>query len=131
MTDSELISAYFTALDAVNGNFEFWLTITFAILVSFYYAGNKFPTYLKRLLISIYLVTAFALLLRLTNAGRFSGSILARIIERDADLALNSVPQASFVGILWILIIVAGTIATVYYALRVDSIGNSKSSRDV
>jgi hypothetical protein len=58
---------YHQTLDAINSNFEFWLTATFALIIAFYFASEKISNLIYRIMLFLY--------------GGASALMFARLIE--------------------------------------------------
>ena len=115
MTESELLSAYFEALAAINGNFEYWLSVTIGLLVAFHFAGSEISGFLKRFVIFLYSITAIIFLLRIFNTGRTMMSIVDLLNAANTQVIVQPI-GAWVIGPLYVVVMLAGSTASIFYA---------------
>jgi len=47
MTEMDLLELPHSANDEVDANFQFWLSASFAVLMAFFFAGNRIVGYVR------------------------------------------------------------------------------------
>ena len=119
MSEYELVSAYFQALGAFDGSFEFWLTVTFATLLTFHFAGTRISKQLRFLILWLYLAASILFLIRLLTFGFISTTLRDQIAALDTETGVIDVTVNSLVGLLFFLIMLGGTTGTLLYVRRI------------
>jgi hypothetical protein len=120
MTETDLISVYFEALNITNANFEFWLTATFAFILAFHFVGADISKGLRRVLIALYLLTAVVFNLRYNNAGLIILDTVPLLEEADTQIDFQAI-SSNVAGPLINLVMIIGTGAAMYYANKVGA----------
>ena len=54
MSEFELLELLRTANEAVDSNFQFWLSSSFAVLMAFFFAGDKIVGYIKWVVVTLF-----------------------------------------------------------------------------
>ena len=117
MTEAELISTYHQTLDAINSNFEFWLTATFALIIAFYFASEKISNLMYRIILFLYVSTSVLMFARLVEIGLTNESVRAQLEALDSETYINSILGNTIFGIAFWLIMIVGTIGTVLFVV--------------
>ena len=116
MAEPNYFEIYMSLLDTINGVWEIWLAITFAVIVAFHFSYRSISTPLLVIGVSLYISASLGLMLRYVNYAFAAQDMLNRI-----DGAGYETPQFAFspgfIGVLSILTIALGTLATVGYAV--------------
>jgi len=74
MTDAELHELIMMSADQIDSAFEFWLTISFGVLIAVHVARGAFSSYIKLLMCGLYLAaTAVAVLLTVGDIMQING----------------------------------------------------------
>ena len=122
MTQVELSSLYFDALTIANANFEFWITISFALIVAFQFVGQLISRNLKIAILSLYFFSSFVFWMRFNNAGMIVQQAVDQLESSgiEIDFAMWGGPSA---GPLINVIIMVGTFVAIYYASKTSSSG--------
>lgn len=115
MTEAELISTYHQTLDAINSNFEFWLTATFALIIAFYFASEKISNLMYRIILFLYVGTSALMFARLIEIGLTNESVRAQLEALDSETYINSLLGNTIFGAVFWLIMIVGTIGTVVF----------------
>jgi hypothetical protein len=113
LTNEELIQLYDVVTGSVNAQFEFWLTITFAVIIASYLAGHRLARSLQYLMATLYTAVSVLLYLMLLGAVQFSlqFAVLNVGAYSESSLVLAIVVLRTSV---WIL----GTIATIVFIFK-------------
>lgn len=109
-----LVENYQSTLDGIDAQFEFWLTLTFAVVVASFLAHNQISSRLRWAVASLYLLTVVLVALRTAHHME-----VARFIA-ELILAAEDGPPLSMGRVIWYfrpLIFVLGTIAAVVFVL--------------
>lgn len=121
MSEAELISLFIESSQAIDSNFEFWLTVSFALLVASYLLTEKIPRPIFLTTIFLYLLSTVQFMVRGATTGRMLTSIRDQLEAMNSDIAMISANENMLVAALYIVIMVAGssaTIAFVYWRFR-------------
>lgn len=115
MSDNELLSQLFNALEALDGNFEFWITVTFATIITAHFAGNVISGRLRLLILVLYTLSTVLFNLRMFAMGTMVVSFRDQL---DLTEAANHVYGSTLniaIGILMHVTIIVGAIGTILY----------------
>ena len=115
MTESELLGAYLQSVEVINGNFEFWLTVTFAILITLHFAGDRIPQRLRRLIVGLYVAATALFSVRLFTAGIAFASIRDQLLLLDTKIHVVGSLTDALIGLLFLVIMLGGTLGTLLY----------------
>jgi hypothetical protein len=115
LTQELIYSALYSALDLTNSILQIWLTLTFAVIVSTYVASKRFDKPMYLLVSGLYALASAIQLLRFGSAAfqafYYKGLLVTRGFEPWPVPNLVSV----LIGVGSILLIVAGTIGTLWF----------------
>lgn len=118
MTEIELLGLLRTANEGVDTNFQFWLTSSFAVLMAFFFAGDKIIGFIKWTVIFLYITSTALFVYRIQASGRVATRARVELEKLGSEfLTIGSDLSAIAVGGSFMIIILAGTIATVYFGL--------------
>jgi lipoprotein signal peptidase len=115
MTQDLIYENLYAALALADSILQIWITLTFAVIVSTYIAGNRFDRYVYGLVSSLYGLASFVLLTRFASAAyqafHYKGLLVAKQFEPW--------PVPNFVsliiGVGTCVLIVAGTLGTLWF----------------
>ena len=113
LTNEELILLYDVVTGSVNAQFEFWLTITFAVIIASYLAGHRLSRPLQYLMTALYTAVSVLLYLMLLSAVQFSqqfDELNVGASSEDSVILAIVVLRTS----VWLL----GTIATIVFIFK-------------
>ena len=128
MTEAELVGAYIESLQAIDGNFQFWLSITFALLVATYLANRSIPKALQFIASTIYLAASVLFAVRLFTLGVTLTSLRDQIVSLGSQTHVVSTLTNALIGILYLGIMVGGTLATIAF-VAIRGRGNRDETR--
>lgn len=115
MSESELHELIAMHVAQIDASFEFWLTISFAVLMAIHITGNSMKAALKRLLCCLYvaasLISIFLTLGDMIQAGEF----VQQLDEPPSATPFNAIAQGSR-----LVLYVIGTIAISVAIFRYD-----------
>lgn len=121
MNESELINLFIATSQALDSNFEFWLTASFGLLVAAYLVTEKIPYPVLLVTMFLYLVSTLLFMVRGMTMGRMLTSIQEQLQQMDTEVALISSGENMLVATLYFVIMVTGTATTlafVYWRFR-------------
>jgi hypothetical protein len=121
MSEADLISLFLESSQALDSNFEFFLTVSFAVLVASYLVTEKIPFPVFLITISLYLVSTILFMIRGATMGRTLTSIRDQLDAMNSEISLISANENLVVAGLYFVIMIAGsltTIAFVYWRFR-------------
>lgn len=119
MNEFELLELLRTANEAVDTNFQFWLSSSFAVLMAFFFAGEKIIGYIKWTVVLLYLASTVLFIYRIQASGRVA--TLARVALEEMNsgyLTISSGASAIVIGGSFISIILLGAAGTIYFCLN-------------
>ena len=128
----ELIELIQNELAGIDAQFQFWITITFAVVVASHFARGQLGPVVR---ISIAALYALAVLLLASRMGshiqsaQYLASVLAGLGVDDPRF--SAPPSAPLVGVLRWSLLVLGSLAAVVFILRgIPTAAGSRSSRE-
>ena len=130
MNDFEIVQLLSEANNAVNANFEFWLSGSFAVLLAFFFTGNKIVGFVKWTLLALYVSASMLFSLRLFLAGAQIQRSLLYLDETDSEILILNPGINTLAGVMYASILLFGTIATVYFGLNSKELLSKKSKSD-
>ena len=90
MTEADLLPLLLDVNQDIDNQFQFWLSITFAVLVASFVADERLSRFERKVIAALYLCAATILLLRYQVAIGYYGDVLALFaangIERPSGL---------------------------------------------
>ena len=132
MNGSEILSVLMQNDDALSTQIEFWLTGTFALVITTFLAGARFSRALKWLLAILYFFFSFIFFIRYSYIGLASGWLIAELAKLApqhpivTDIVINRV-----IGISTALLFLIGTSSTLYFLFRSEQLINRNVDADI
>ena len=117
MTELELLELLRAGNDGIDSNFQFWISSSFAILMAFYFAHGKIIGYVKWTAISLYVSSTVLFFIRMSGNGLGVIQIRASLEEIGSELAIYGGATGGIIGLLFISIVILGTLATLYFCI--------------
>ena len=130
MTEAELLAAYWDTFGRMDSNFEFWLSGTFAMLLTFYFAGNRIDKKMKWLLVTLYATFSITFIARFMSWVSVSGLIRDDLVAVNSSYLALSEGQSMTFSIGFALVFALGFFGTLFFAFRGPGSVNSKSEID-
>ena len=118
MTEFEIVQLLGEAGDSVNANFQFWLSSSFAVLLSFFFAGDRIVGFIKWSVVALYTASSILFSIRLFVAGVQSQIYVQMLEDVGSNTVVLSSGINSFIGLLYLIILLIGTITTIYFGLN-------------
>lgn len=115
LTEEALHNLCYSALSFADNLFQMWLTVTFGAILAIYFSNSNITPFMRRLLIGLY----FGASLMLT--GRWCVAIFFHFLSYQNQLMAQEYapfptpPFAAVLGLLHLILYLAGTIATLYF----------------
>lgn len=121
MNEADLITLFIESSQALDSNFEFWLTVSFALLVASYFVKEKIPYPVFLITTFLYIASTLLFMLRGMTTGRMLTSIRDQLVAMNSETAVISADANLLVALLYFVIMITGTattIAFVYWRFR-------------
>jgi hypothetical protein len=115
LTEADLINLFIASTQALDSNFEFWLTASFALLVAAYLVTEEVPFPAFLITMFLYIVSTILFMVRGMATGRMLTSIRDQLAAMNAKTALISGNENQLVAVLYFVIMITGTVATVAF----------------
>jgi hypothetical protein len=117
MTEAELVGVIFELVDSYNSIFQFWISSTFAFVLSLHFAGTKLSDNLSRFLFWLYACTSGIFILRFVLLHINISKVNERIAEAGYVGIAHTVPwQGLIVAGSTLVIMVVATVGALVYA---------------
>ena len=115
MSEADLISLFVESSQALDANFEFWLTVSFALVVASYLVPEKIPVAVYGLTTTLYLVASALFMLRGHATGRMLTSIRDQLDAMGSTITLITPAENTLVAMLYLFIMIGGTVGTIAF----------------
>ena len=115
MNEADLLNLFIESSQALDSNFEFWLTVSFALLVASYLVTEEvpFPVFLTTTF--LYIVSTALFIVRGMTMGRMLTSIRDQLFAMNSESALISAGENMLVALLYFVVMITGTAATIAF----------------
>ena len=120
MTEAEMVGLFIESTQALDSNFQFWLSITFATLVAAYLASERIPITLKIVAVVLYALVSTLFFARHLTMANTLFSLSEQIIALDSETYVVSTGENAFIGLLYLITFVVGSLSTISYVLFVS-----------
>ncbi len=117
MTEFELVTAASDFMSKMDLVFEFWMTGTFAALISYFFIGEKASNFIIRMGGWLYFVFSLTMIFRYMNYGTVYQSIRQQLIDMNS-IAVTSDSSVSIAALLYFILFTIGTVTTIYFIFR-------------
>ena len=118
MSEAEMIEMMYEALGYADRNFEFWLSATFAVVLAIHFTANRLTTLLYRLIVFLYISATVLFISRWAVAAMQYGAFRRELLEANASIWISGNAMEAIVTIAYLVVIVGGTVGTVYFCRR-------------
>lgn len=115
MNEADLLSLLIESSQALDSNFEFWLTVSSALLVASYLVTEKIPYPVFLVTTALYVLSTLLFMIRGMTMGKTLTSIRDQLDAMDAETALIGADQNMLVAVLYFVIMITGTATTVAF----------------
>jgi hypothetical protein len=115
LSEAELIGLFLETSQSLDSNFEFWLTVSFALLVASYLVTERLPYSVFMLTMFLYIVSTVLFMLRGMNTGRTLTSIRDQLDARNSEIVLIGADENMVVAGLYFVVMITGTVATIAF----------------
>jgi len=130
MTEAELIGLFLESSQALDSNFEFWLTVSFALLVASYLVTEKIPWSVFTVTISLYAAATALFMIRGMTMGRTLTSIRDQLESMGTTTSVIAAGENYLVAGLYFVIMLGGTASTIVFVYwrfhRLHKSGNAQ-----
>lgn len=110
---ADLVNLVLTQRGSIDLQFQFWLTITFAVIVAAFSAGDRLAFRLRLLVAVLYFLASAHLMTRWMFDGTVAERWVGILVSRGVDIGVPWI--AVF---LRLLLMVVGTVAALVFLLR-------------
>ena len=111
ISTAELLELGLLLRDDIEDQFEFWLSVTFAVIAASFVAGAKLKLSWRAVIGGLYVLTTSLFYIRFRMSGALLSSYVQEAIERGAVWTEIGAP----LPMLRTLIFAVGTIATMWF----------------
>ena len=115
MSEVELISLYIESSQALDNNFEFWLTASSALLVASYLVTERIPFSVFSIATFLYIASTILFMIRGATMGRTLTSIRDQLEALNSETSLIGANENLAVAALYFVIMVTGSTATILF----------------
>jgi hypothetical protein len=115
LNEADLLNLFIESSQALDSNFEFWLTVSFALLVASYLVTEKIPYPVFLMTVFLYVVSSILFMVRGMTMGRMLTSIRDQLVAMNSETTLISAAENLFVAALYFVVMITGTAATIAF----------------
>jgi hypothetical protein len=115
LNEADLINLFIQSSQALDSNFEFWLTASFALLVASYLVTEEIPYPVFWITTFLYVVSTVLFMLRGMTMGRMLTSIRDQLAAMNSETALISADENLLVALLYFVVMITGTATTIAF----------------
>lgn len=115
LNEADLLNLFIESSQALDSNFEFWLTVSFALLVASYLVTEEVPYPVFFTTTFLYIVSTVLFIVRGMTMGRMLTSIRDQLVAMNSGSALISAGENMFVALLYFVVMITGTAATIAF----------------
>jgi len=112
ISNAELIDLAFSAADHIYAQFQFWLSITFALIVACFVARDQLGLHVRKALAVLYITATCLIVYRLVASGVNATNLNNEIHERGIVWIPESAPLA---GLFQMGVILFGVTAALWF----------------
>ena len=129
MTESELLAVAHEIVSRMDVIMEFWISGTFAVLIAFFFLGNRATKKLKWLSVSLYFIFSTVMVYRYFQLGAVYTNIRVDLEQLGSTYMITgggNVVSAT----LTMFLLISGTITTVYVIFGKNMILSNHGAND-
>ena len=112
ISTAELLELIFSANSVLDLQFQFWLAITFALIVATFTAKERLSKKVRLVISFLYLASTIVIFYRWWVSAQIAIEITEEVIARGVTWVAIANP---FSGILRLLVFLVGTISTLWF----------------
>ena len=118
MTEYELLSAYNETAEAINTNFQFWLSATFGLIIVSDLPNIKLSKVMDRLLLTLYICLSILFTTRLYTTGALNDGLRNTLIDSGSSVRVVSELTNNLFAVLYLTVMIIGTLGTTILVVR-------------
>jgi hypothetical protein len=122
-TPAELSELTLLAQGLIDTQFQYWITITFAVVVAGFAVGRRLSRMLRFVVAGLYVLTTAILVIRTVTTGRATSLIVGTL--EDSEALLFAFPVS--VPVLRMIVYFLGTLAAIYFLVAPTTFVDSDS----
>jgi hypothetical protein len=129
MTEFELLAVSHQIVSRMDVAMEFWISGTFAVLVTFFFVENRATTKLKWLSACLYLIFSSLMVFRYLQLGAIYTTVRTDLEQLGSSYAFSTAGNV-ISATLTIFLLIVGTLTAAYFIFSKDKIVQSDSGED-
>ena len=114
---SDLFALLQTATAGIDSQFEFWLTITFALVVSTFFAGHVLTRGARIIIASLYLLSIILVSLQLAFHHEQGRYLISLIVDSGLEIPHT---YGVWADVVRVLVFSIGSLTAIVFVLRPD-----------
>jgi hypothetical protein len=118
MTEYELLSAYNETAEAISTNFQFWLSVTFGLIIVADLPNIKLSKVMGRLLLTLYVCLSVLFTIRLYTTGALNDGLRNALIDMGSSVHVVSELTNNLFAVLFLVVMISGTLGTTILVIR-------------
>lgn len=119
METADFYEVLLLAMSDMDTQFQFWLSVTSALVAAIYIAGSKLGWILRTFLTAVYLASCWLIFLRMLINAEILQDIIA---THEIEVFTNGLTETS--GMFRMIVMIAGTISAAAYAIFHDKVSS-------
>ena len=114
----ELIELAQTEIAAIDGQYQFWITITFAVMVASYLAHNQLGRAVRVTIVTLYLLATALIVLRTQAHIGAVSFLMTELNDLGSGYKFGSEAYPYVFPVMRLVLMAAGTLAAVVFTLH-------------
>lgn len=128
MSEFELHSPLIEYSSSIDAQFNFWMAITFAVVIASHSAGDQINRWARSALVILYLLATAIIYVRYLAAASEATNVVSQLRKLVGEVGFVSL--AEYTGIGRRILILGGTVFAILVVVRPSLLRLDQSSRD-
>lgn len=117
ISNAELIEIYLMAQAHVDAQFQYWLSVSFAVIVASFVAGDRLSLKIRMWLAGLYMLAVGVFVLKFLNGQIAIGMYVSEMNSREINSGESMISTYGVPMMVWFrrLLFLLGTITTLWF----------------
>lgn len=122
ISNAELVEIFLLSQENADAQFQYWLSVSFAVIVASSVAGERLNSKVRIWLTTLYLLAASIFIIKFLGAQSAIGMYYQEMSLRGLSNTNNVLPAFSTSIMIWFrrVLLVAGTITSIWFLYNSD-----------
>ena len=122
ISNAELVEIFLLSQENADAQFQYWLSVTFAVIVASSVAGERLNSKIRIWLTTLYLMAAGIFIIKFLGAQSAIGMYYEEMSMRGLSNTNNALPAFSTSIMIWFrrILFLAGTVTAIWFLYNSD-----------